>query len=89
MLKFILFNNFGFFNVFFLFLGLGGAFLINSGKAKHHIMPEFSKLPLNTDEEVNNWLKFFEFKAPLVAVGTMVSCEIPVRCLFYRNKFVS
>jgi hypothetical protein len=62
------------------FAGLGGAFLIKAGKAKHHIMPDFSKVPLKTDEDVNNWLKFFEFEAPLVSVGTLVSCDIPVEC---------
>ena len=49
-------------------VSFGGAFLIKSGKAKLHIMPDFSKIPLNTDEDVNNWLNFFEFKSPLVCL---------------------
>lgn len=47
---------------------LGGVFLIKSGKVKVHIMPDFSKVPLCTDEDVNNWLNYFEVSAPLVAL---------------------
>ncbi|KYO43016.1 ester hydrolase C11orf54 homolog [Alligator mississippiensis] len=55
-------------------VGMGGTFVIQKGKAKMHIMPpEFSACPLNTDEEVNNWLKFFEVKAPLVCQPVIVS----------------
>ncbi|XP_009944774.1 PREDICTED: ester hydrolase C11orf54 homolog isoform X2 [Leptosomus discolor] len=35
--------------------------------------PEFSVCPLNTDEDVNNWLKFFEMKAPLICQPVIVS----------------
>ncbi|OXB78223.1 UNVERIFIED_CONTAM: hypothetical protein H355_006166 [Colinus virginianus] len=55
-------------------VGLGGTFIIQKGKAKIHIMPpEFSACPLNTDEDVNNWLKFFEMKAPLICQPVIVS----------------
>ncbi|NWX95789.1 CK054 hydrolase, partial [Nothoprocta ornata] len=55
-------------------VGMGGTFVIQKGKAKIHIMPpEFSACPLNTDEDVNNWLKFFEMKAPLVCQPVIVS----------------
>ncbi|NXU49878.1 CK054 hydrolase, partial [Turnix velox] len=55
-------------------VGMGGTFIIQKGKAKIHIMPpEFSACPLNTDEDVNNWLKFFEMKAPLICQTVMVS----------------
>ncbi|XP_010114003.1 PREDICTED: ester hydrolase C11orf54 homolog isoform X3 [Chlamydotis macqueenii] len=55
-------------------VGMGGTFVIQKGKAKIHIMPpEFSACPLNTDEEVNNWLKFFEMKAPLICQTVLVS----------------
>ncbi|KFZ68072.1 Ester hydrolase C11orf54 [Podiceps cristatus] len=55
-------------------VGMGGTFIIQKGKAKIHIMPpEFSACPLNTDEDVNNWLKFFEMKAPLVCQPVIVS----------------
>uniref|UniRef100_A0A3Q3QUW6 DUF1907 domain-containing protein n=1 Tax=Monopterus albus TaxID=43700 RepID=A0A3Q3QUW6_MONAL len=55
-------------------LALGGTFVIQKGKAKIHIMPrEFSVCPLNTNDEVNNWLKYFEFSAPLICQSVLVS----------------
>ncbi|XP_001513115.1 ester hydrolase C11orf54 homolog [Ornithorhynchus anatinus] len=55
-------------------VGMGGTFVIQKGKAKVHIMPpEFSSCPLNSDEDVNNWLKFFEVKAPLICQTVFVS----------------
>lgn len=54
-------------------VGLGGAFLLKQGKAKQHVMRDFSKTPINTDEEVNQWLKFFNMSAPLVALGTLTN----------------
>ncbi|XP_076969375.1 ester hydrolase C11orf54 homolog isoform X3 [Tamandua tetradactyla] len=35
--------------------------------------PEFSSCPLNTDEEVNKWLHFYEMNAPLVCLPVFVS----------------
>lgn len=55
------------------FIGLGGVFVIEEGKAKIHIMPDFSKKPLDSEEDVNKWLKFFEFKAPLICCSVFVS----------------
>lgn len=54
-------------------VGVGGVFLLKEGKAKLHIMPDYSKTPLYTDEDVNNWLKFFNMSAPLICVGTFIS----------------
>ncbi|XP_032632508.1 ester hydrolase C11orf54 homolog isoform X2 [Chelonoidis abingdonii] len=55
-------------------VGIGGTFVIQKGKAKIHIMPpEFSACPLNTDEEMNNWLHFFEMKAPLICQPVLIS----------------
>lgn len=56
-------------------VGLGGVFVLQQGKAKQHVMPDFSKKPLNTDEELNDWLKFYEMSAPLIAVGTLTTNE--------------
>ncbi|PNF39100.1 Ester hydrolase C11orf54-like protein [Cryptotermes secundus] len=56
-------------------VGLGGTFLLKEGKAKQHIMPEFSTEPINTDEEVEKWLHFYNMSAPLIAVGTLVSAD--------------
>jgi len=54
-------------------LGLGGIFRIVSGKAKFHVMPDFSPCPINTDAEVNQWLKFYEMDAPLNVLSVFVS----------------
>ncbi|XP_058798060.1 ester hydrolase C11orf54 homolog [Phymastichus coffea] len=56
-------------------VGLGGTFLIKEGKARQHVMPNFSDKPLNSVKELDNWLQFYEMSAPLVAVGTFVSAE--------------
>lgn len=55
--------------------GLGGAFLLATGKVKQHVMQDFSKIPINTEEELNNWLRFYNMSAPLVALGTFVSSD--------------
>lgn len=55
-------------------IALGGTFIIQKGKAKIHIMPrEFSVCPLNTNDDVNNWLKHFEVSAPLICQSVLVS----------------
>ena len=56
-------------------VGLGGVFLLKNGKANQHVMDDFSKTPITTEEELNNWLKFYEMPAPLIAVGTLVTNE--------------
>ncbi|KAG9339790.1 hypothetical protein JZ751_022456 [Albula glossodonta] len=55
-------------------LALGGTFVIQKGQAKIHIMPrEFSACPLNSNEEVNQWLKHFTVSAPLICQSVLVS----------------
>lgn len=54
-------------------VGIGGVFLIANGKVKQHVMRDFSKLPITSDEGVTDWLKFYEMSAPLTAVGTFTS----------------
>ena len=56
-------------------VGLGGVFLMKEGKAKQHVMDQFSKVPLHTEEDLNKWLTFHEMRAPLIAVGTLVTSE--------------
>ena len=56
-----------------LFIGLGGVFSINSGKAKFHVMPDFSPCPINNTEDVNNWLQFYEVSAPLTVLSVLVA----------------
>ncbi|RZB40837.1 DUF1907 domain containing protein [Asbolus verrucosus] len=54
-------------------VGMGGVFLLKEGKAKQHVMRDFSKIPINTDDELNNWLKFYNMSAPLITVGTLIN----------------
>ncbi|XP_068124649.1 ester hydrolase C11orf54 homolog isoform X2 [Hyperolius riggenbachi] len=55
-------------------VGMGGTFVIQEGKAKLHVMPrEFSACPLNTDEDVDHWLNFYEMRAPLICQSVFVS----------------
>jgi hypothetical protein len=68
-------------------VGLGGVFQIKCGKAKQHVMDDFSKIPLNTEEELNRWLTFHEHSAPLIAVGTFVSqeCDLDLRLQHFHS----
>ncbi|KAF5306133.1 hypothetical protein FQR65_LT07409 [Abscondita terminalis] len=54
-------------------IGVGGTFLLKEGKAKQHVMPDFSTTPITSDEDINNWLRFFDMSAPLIATGTLVT----------------
>ena len=58
-----------------LLLGMGGIFLLKRGAAHQHVMRDFSQTPINSEEEVNNWLKFYEMPAQLNAVGTLITHE--------------
>merc|ERR1711970_311053 len=54
-------------------IGLGGVFNIVSGKVKIHVMPDFSPCPIDTDEEVNKWLKFYKMSAPFTVLSVFVA----------------
>jgi len=54
-------------------VGIGGTFLHAAGTVKYHVMPEFSACPLDSDEKVNSWLKYFNFEAPFVNMATFIS----------------
>ncbi|KAG8335030.1 hypothetical protein J6590_077970 [Homalodisca vitripennis] len=56
-----------------MFIGVGGTFLVNGSKVKQHIMADFTTTPLDTEEKVNNWLRFYSMNPPLVALGTFVT----------------
>lgn len=62
-------------NLFQYSAGIGGVFLLKNGKVRQHVMRDFSKTPIHTEEDVNNWLKFYEMPAELVALGTFVTGE--------------
>jgi hypothetical protein len=52
-------------------VAVGGAFVIEEGTAKLHVMPDFDPPPV--DDDVDAWLKYFEMKAPLVCLSVFVS----------------
>lgn len=54
-------------------VGLGGTFRLVEGSAKCHVMPDFSPVPLTCNDDVNKWLHFFDFPAPMVFMSTLVS----------------
>ncbi|KAJ4443085.1 hypothetical protein ANN_04735 [Periplaneta americana] len=56
-------------------IGLGGAFLLKAGKARQHIMPDFPDTPLDTDDQVANWFRYYNMSAPLIAVGTIITTD--------------
>lgn len=61
---------------FSLVTGLGGAFVLRAGRVKHHVMPDFSTAPICTDADVDNWLHYFEMRAPISHVGTLVTGDL-------------
>ena len=54
-------------------VGMGGTFRLVKGSAKCHVMPKFSEKDLKSDDDVNNWLKFFNMPAPMVFLSVFVS----------------
>lgn len=58
-----------------IYSGLGGVFLLKNGKANQHVMPDFSKTPIHTEVELNQWLSFYEMPGTLIALGTLITDE--------------
>lgn len=54
-------------------VGLGGVFVMKEGTASLHVMDDFSETPITTTQELNNWLTWHNFTAPLIALGNFVS----------------
>lgn len=52
---------------------MGGIFWAKRGKLNQHIMPDFSKVAINNDQELNQWLYFYNMSTPLIGVGTFVT----------------
>lgn len=57
-------------------VGLGGAFAVHEGRVKHHVMPGFSSTPLCSDQDVDTWLHYFDMRAPIVHLGTLVTGDL-------------
>jgi len=58
-----------------LTVGLGGAFRITSGSIKAHIMPDFLERDMVVTE-VKEWLRFFQFQAPLTCLSVLLTEDI-------------
>jgi hypothetical protein len=56
-------------------VSLGGVFVIRKGKASLHVMPDFSKTPLATNEDTKKWLRFYDMAAPLVCLSVFHSYD--------------
>ncbi|XP_039262808.2 ester hydrolase C11orf54 homolog [Styela clava] len=56
-------------------VGMGGTFLTKKGKLKIHVMPDFSKTPLKSDADIENWLNFYHVRSPFVCLSTFISCD--------------
>lgn len=60
-------------------ISLGGAFLLKSGRAKFHVMPDFptpNQLPFRDREQLEQeWLTFHYFDAPVVCLAVMHSAD--------------
>lgn len=56
-------------------VGLGGVFYLKAGTANFHVMSDFSETPIDTDDDLNKWLTWHDFEAPLIALGNFVSKE--------------
>lgn len=56
-------------------IALGGLFRVIDSNTKIHIMREFSETPLQSEDDVNNWLKFFHIKPPMLFQSVLVSSD--------------
>ncbi|CAD6193719.1 unnamed protein product [Caenorhabditis auriculariae] len=56
-------------------VSLAGLFIIQKGKAKLHVMPDFPGCPFESNEEVDKWLRYFEMEAPLVCASILHSYD--------------
>ncbi|KAK5119468.1 hypothetical protein LTR85_007568 [Meristemomyces frigidus] len=59
-------------------ISVGGVFVIKKGKANFHVMPDFpteDKLPFNDRHELNEWLTYHHFSAPMVCLTVFHSAD--------------
>ncbi|XP_062503998.1 ester hydrolase C11orf54 homolog [Corticium candelabrum] len=54
-------------------VGIGGVFVIQNSKARVHVMPKFSEKPLDTDDDVAQWLRFYDMDPPLTCLSVFIS----------------
>ncbi|KAJ5225336.1 hypothetical protein N7468_006561 [Penicillium chermesinum] len=60
-------------------ISLGGVFLLKSGKAKFHVMPDFPRpedLPFRDRKQLENeWIRYYLFEAPVVCLTVFHSAD--------------
>lgn len=56
-------------------ISLGGAFVLKSGRARYHIMPDFPSQDFTTGKELNEWLTYHDFEAPMVCLSVLHSAD--------------
>jgi hypothetical protein len=56
-------------------IGLGGLFMIRNSASKIHVMQDFSKTPLITEQEVHDWLHYFPMGPPMLFQSVLVSAD--------------
>ncbi|KXL48505.1 hypothetical protein M433DRAFT_7096 [Acidomyces richmondensis BFW] len=59
-------------------ISMGGVFLIRKGKALFHIMPDFpneDRLPFKDRHDLNRWLTYHGFSAPIVCLTVFHSAD--------------
>ncbi|EEA23814.1 hypothetical protein TMatcc_006884 [Talaromyces marneffei ATCC 18224] len=58
-------------------VSLGGVFVIKSGKARYHIMPDFppEELPFRDRQRFNDWLTYHDFKGPMTCLTVLHSVD--------------
>lgn len=59
-------------------ISLGGVFVIKSGTARYHIMPDFppeEELPFRDREQFNDWLTYHDFKGPMTCLTVLHSAD--------------
>ncbi|KAJ4352233.1 uncharacterized protein N0V89_007580 [Didymosphaeria variabile] len=59
-------------------VSLGGIFVVKRGKSYYHIMPDFppeEELPWDNPKQVNDWLTYHEFEAPVVCLSVLHSAD--------------
>ncbi|KAK7227959.1 hypothetical protein V2G26_000129 [Clonostachys chloroleuca] len=63
-------------------ISLGGVFLVKSGNASYHIMPDFppaSEVPWSNTVDFNNWLQWRDFDNSVVCLSVLHSADPGLR----------
>jgi hypothetical protein len=56
-------------------ISLGGAFVIKSGRSHYHVMPDFPEKPFENSKQLNDWLTYHDFDAPIVCLSVLHSAD--------------